>query len=104
MRKHVDRPHPLQLVAPARCQLLDVAGKRGRIAGDVDDSWRLEAPEPPHRLVREPGSRRVDDDEVGVACALVKLGECVGCLAGEEGGVRDPIQVGVLERAGDRFL
>src|SRR5947209_9131926 len=57
VREHVDRPHALERVAPARGQLFHVACERGRVAGDVDDARRLEAPEPPDGLVREPGPR-----------------------------------------------
>ena len=62
------------------------------------------AAEPPQRLPGEPGARRVDDDDVGRARALSELLERLADVAREEGGVRDAVQVGVLERAGDRLL
>ena len=56
------------------------------------------------RLAGEARTRRVDDDDVRVARALVQLLEHLPDVAGEERGVADPVQVRVLERARDRLL
>jgi hypothetical protein len=51
-----------------------------------------------------PGARRVDDDHVRVSPALAQLVDRLADVAGEEGRVRDGVQLGVLDRAGDRLL
>src|SRR5205823_6612297 len=90
--------------APLAREHLDVARERGRVAGDVDDTRRAEAAHPPQRLPGEPGARRVDDDELRVAGPFVQLLERLADVAGEERRVPDPVQLGVLERTGDRLL
>ena len=56
------------------------------------------------RLAGETGARRVDDDDVRRARALQQLLDDLADVAGEERGVRDAVQLGVLERARDRLL
>src|SRR6266516_4201125 len=73
VRKHVDRPDPLEPVAPLRSELLGVRRKGGRVAGDVDDPLRLEATDPPQRFARKARARRVDDDHVRVSRPLLQL-------------------------------
>src|SRR6266516_352252 len=104
VRKHVDRPNPLEPVAPRRSELFDVRRKGGRVAGDVDDPLRLEAADPPQRFAREARAGWIDDDDVRVARPFLQLGKRLPHFPREEGRVRDPVQVGVLDRAGDRLL
>ena len=56
-------------------------------------------PSASERLPREPGARRVDDDDVRGPGAVAELLDRLPDVAGEERRVRDPVQVGVLERA-----
>ena len=104
VREHVHRCHAPQLVAVLLAERLHVAGERGRVAGDVDEPRRADAAEPPQRLPRQAGARRIDDDDVGRAGALEQLLDDLADVAREEGRVRDPVELGVLERAGDRLL
>jgi len=46
VREHVDRGRADEAVAVLVAQALRVAGKRGRIARDVDDAWRRELAAP----------------------------------------------------------
>ena len=65
------------------------------------------APISPSRLSAlpaRPGARRVDDDDARVAGAVAKLVQHLADVAGEEGGVPDPVQLLVLDRARDRLL
>ena len=78
-------------------------GERRRVAGDVDDARRLEPGEPAQGLSGQPRARRVDDDDVRPPGALGEILERRAHLAREERGVRDPVQAGVLDRAGDRL-
>src|ERR1044072_7483177 len=59
-------------------------------------------PEPPR--ARTPGGLRVDHDDVRRPGALEQLLDDLPDVAGEEGRVRDPVELRVLERAGDGFL
>src|SRR5918997_2119474 len=45
VRKHADGPRAPQLVAPVLGELLDVPRQRRRVAGDVDDARRADAPQ-----------------------------------------------------------
>src|SRR5207237_10065335 len=104
VREHVHRLRTQELAAELAEQLLDVARQRGRVARDIDEPRRADPPESAKRFPGEPGSRRVDYDHVRVAAALVQLVERLADVAGEEGGVRDPVEICVLERAGDGLL
>ena len=66
VRKHVHRPHLNQLEAGVD-DLAGVGGQRRRVAGDVDDPPRLRLEQAADDLLREAGTRRVDDDDVGAA-------------------------------------
>ena len=70
VREHVDRAAANELVAEVLAQRLQVGGERRRVARDVDDARRPEAPEPPERLPGEAGTRRIDDDDVRLTGAL----------------------------------
>ncbi len=104
VREHVDGAAANELVAEVLAKRLQVGGERRRIARHVDDPRRLETAEPPERLAGETGTRRIDDDEVGSAGALLQLLERERDVAGEERRVRDPVQLRVLDRARDRLL
>ena len=104
VREHVHRPRPLEAVPPLGGELLDVPGQRRRVARDVDDPLRLEPRDPAQRLAGEPGARRIDDDDIGVAGAVAEVLDHLPHLARVERGVRDPVQLGVLERARDGLL
>ena len=87
VREHVDRPRAHELVAVLGAQHLHVERERRRIAGDIDDPCGTERARPPERLPREPRARRIDDDDVRLACPLLQLLERLPDVAGEEGGV-----------------
>ena len=61
-------------------------------------------PRPSERLPREPGARRVDDDDVRGPGAVAELLDRLPDVAGEERRVRDPVEVGVLQGTCDRLL
>ena len=65
---------------------------RGRLALDqaADD------------LLREAGSRRVDDDHVGAPGLLEQRPDLLAGVAGPEAGVLDPVEAGVLLGVDDR--
>src|SRR5205823_6474987 len=75
-----------------------------RVARDVDEPRRPGLADALERLPGEPGAGRVDDDDVRRPRALPQLLERLTHVAGEEGRVRDAVQVGVLERARNRLL
>ena len=65
VREHVHRPHLNQREA-AVDHLARVGRERRRVAGDVDDPLRAAvSSSAAHHLLRKPGARRVDDDDVG---------------------------------------
>ena len=105
VREHVHRPHALEPVAELADELLRVPGERRRVAGDIDEPRaRSSAPTRRSALPDEPGPRRVDDDDVRLARRARAAPRRPRDLAREEGGVRDAVQLGVLDRAGDRLL
>ena len=65
---------------------------------------RLEPADAAQRLARRARARGVDHDDVRRAGAVAQLLEAAADVAGEEGGVREPVQLGVLDRARDRLL
>ena len=93
-----------KLVAVVVSQPLDIARERRRVAADVDDPRRADLAEPLQRLPGEARTRRVDDDDVRISASLVQILDRLADVAGEERGVADAVQVGVLERARDRLL
>ena len=74
LREHVDRAHAAQRVAGLD-ELGGVRRERRRVAGDVDDPPRRGLDDPADDLLREPGARRVDDDDVGAPGALDQLAQ-----------------------------
>ena len=85
-------------------QALRVAGERRRVARDVDDPRRADLAEPLERLAGEPGARAGRRHDGRVAGPLAELAEHLADVAGEERGVADRVQLGVLDRARDRLL
>ena len=104
VREHVHRGHLPERVAVLADQHLEVARERRRVARDVDEPRRAGLPDALQRLAGEPGTRRIDDDDVRLARPRAQLLERLADVPGEERRVRDPVQIGVLDRAGDRLL
>ena len=104
VREHVHGRDALQLELPVACELLHVAGERRGVARDVDEPFRLEPSDSADGFAGQACSRRVDHDDVRRAGALGELFERAPDLAREERGVGDPVQLRVLDRAGDGLL
>ncbi len=56
------------------------------------------------RLAGEAGARRVDDHDVGIAGAVAQVAQHLADVPREERDVADPVQLLVLDRAGNRLL
>ena len=93
-----------KLVAVLVAQDREVGCERRRVARDVDDARRPESAGAAQCLPGEPGSRWIDDDQVGRPRVLAELLERLPHVAREEARVRDPVHLRVLDRAGDRLL
>src|SRR5665809_33138 len=104
MREHVDGAATHELVAEVFEQHLHVRGQSRRVAGDVDDLCRVEFAQSPERLARKPWPWRIDDDDVGRSRLLDELLDGLPDIAREEPRVLDPVQLRVLDRAGNRLL
>jgi hypothetical protein len=85
-------------------ECLRVSGERRRVAGNVDEARRLERANMGKRLAGEPGARRVDYDDVGIAGAVSELLDVRPDVAGEERGIRKAVELTVLDGSGDGFL
>ena len=103
VREHVHRPRRSS-GSPTRRRALHVAGERRRVARDVDErgaSSRRSAAAPCRRARRAAGRRRPRPaGPRGRAAPRATW----PTFAREERRIRDPVEVGVLERAGDRLL
>ena len=102
LREHVDRLHAAQPISRLD-HLGGVRRQRRRVAGDVDDPRRLALEQPADDLRREPGARRVDDDDVGPAGLLDQRPDPEPRVGRDEAGVRDPVARGVVLGVGDRL-
>src|SRR6185503_21026727 len=65
VREHVDGGAALERVPEVVAEHGEVGGERRRVAGDVDESARLERAGAAQRLAGEARPGRVDDDDVG---------------------------------------
>ena len=104
VREHVDGPAALEFVAVLVAEHLEIRREGGRIARHVDDSRCAERARATQRLSGEPCARRIHDNEVRVAGLLPKLLDRLAHIAREEACVLDAVELGVLDRARDRFL
>jgi hypothetical protein len=65
VREHVDGLGAREPVAGLLVQQLEVAGERGRVAGDVDDARRPGLGQAAQGLAGQAGAGRIDDDDIG---------------------------------------
>ena len=84
---------------------LGVPRERRRVAGDVDDPRRPRGrPTPASALPASPARGGSTTTRSGRPARSAELLEGRRRVAGEERSVRDPVQLSVLERAGDGLL
>src|SRR5947209_2980082 len=88
LRKEVEGAHGGDAVA-ALCECAQVAGERGRVAGDVGDATRAERDDAAHRFGFRACARRVEEDEVRVAESFGVPREPVGDRRGLDARVRE---------------
>ena len=93
-----------ELVAVVLAQALTSPASVVGLQRDVDDARRAELAEPPQRFAGEPARGGSTTTTRARRAAVAQLLERLADVAGEEGRVRDPVQLRVLERAGDRLL
>src|SRR3954454_12694440 len=102
LREHVHRLHAAQPIAGLD-QLSGVRRERRRVARHVDDALRLALDDPADDLLREPGARRIEDDDIRAPGLLDERADTGSRAARAKARVLDAVSLRVSLGIRDRL-